>query len=297
VGSDTAGSVRIPAALCGVAGLMGPGLPIDGIRPLAPSLDTAGLLAQTAEDLAIAWEELSATAPGAGTDDLLARPPARIGVVRAEALGLIDRDVAHQVDEALSRLRNSGAELVPIDVPDFTEFARVRAVVIGAEALAVQRAAGAWPQRAEEFGGAVRMELARAESIDDDALQRARAEQRKLAARLRAPLEQVDALAWPTTPQVAPRADDGLPAVTADRRLAGVLTRLCGPVNAAGLAAVTVPCGLGDGGLPVGLQLVAVDERRALGAALTYERVGPAIGRPDVGERISSGPTDPDSER
>jgi aspartyl-tRNA(Asn)/glutamyl-tRNA(Gln) amidotransferase subunit A len=141
------------------------------------------------------------------------------------------------------------------------------------------------------------MELARAESIDDDALQRARAEQRKLAARLRAPLEQVDALAWPTTPQVAPRADDGLPAVTADRRLAGVLTRLCGPVNAAGLAAVTVPCGLGDGGLPVGLQLVAVDERRALGAALAYERVGPAIGRPDVGERISSGPTDPDSER
>ena len=79
-------------------------------------------------------------------------------------------------------------------------------------------------------------------------------------------------LDWSGTP--SPRSPEPL------RRLAGVLTRLCGPVNAAGLAAVTVPCGTGAGGLPVGLQLVALDEARALGAALACERISPAIGSP-----------------
>lgn len=272
VGSDTAGSVRIPASLCGVVGVMGPRLPADGMQHLSPALDTVGLLARSAEDLQVAWDALEHTPPG--------RPLKRLGVVDPAALGPIDGEVAAAVQAAISRLAEAGVETVSVSVPSFEDFARARAVVIGAEALAQQRAAGAWPARRERFGDAVRAELTRAESIDADTLTRARAKQRELGLQLRAALDGVDVLAWPTTPQVAPPADGAEAPSRADRRLAGVLTRLCGPVNAAGLAAVSVPCGLA-GGLPVGLQLVARDEADALAAARMYEAVaGGAPARP-----------------
>jgi aspartyl-tRNA(Asn)/glutamyl-tRNA(Gln) amidotransferase subunit A len=262
VGSDTAGSVRIPAALCGVAGLMGPRLSVDGFRPLAPGLDTAGLLARDAGDLAVAWRALTAER----------EPPAphRVGIPPAAALGPIDEDVAGTVAAARAALAGAGVEPIEVEVPDFGEFARARATVIAADALAVQRSAGAWPDRAASFGEAVRGELERAERIDAETLDAARRRHCELGARLRAALDAVDVMAWPTTPCVAPPADDGDPPARADRRLAGVLTRLCGPVNAAGLAAVSVPCGAGAHGLPVGLHLVARSEATALGAALAY---------------------------
>jgi aspartyl-tRNA(Asn)/glutamyl-tRNA(Gln) amidotransferase subunit A len=269
VGSDTAGSVRIPAALCGVAGLMGRALPTGGMRHLAPTLDSAGLLAQTAEDLQVAWTALCGALAG--------RAPDRIGIPERAALGAIQPDVAALVEAAISQLAASGIDTVAVELPGFEDFAHARAVVIGAEALAEQRAAGAWPARAREFGEGVRAELARAESIDPGTLQRARAEQHELASRLTAALDDVDALVWPTTPQVAPPAEEPGSIDRADRRLAAVLTRLCGPVNAAGLAAVSVPCGLAPEGLPVGLQLVARDERGALAAARAYERLGDGL--------------------
>jgi aspartyl-tRNA(Asn)/glutamyl-tRNA(Gln) amidotransferase subunit A len=248
---------------------MGRALPTGGMRHLAPTLDSAGLLAQTAEDLQVAWTALCGASAG--------RAPDRIGIPEPAALGAIQPDVAALVEAAISRLAASGIDTVAVELPAFEDFARARAVVIGAEALAEQRVAGAWPARAHEFGEGVRAELVRAESIDPGTLQRARAEQQELASRLTAALDDVDALVWPTTPQVAPPAQEPGSIDRADRRLAGVLTRLCGPVNAAGLAAVSVPCGLTPEGLPVGLQLVACDERGALAAARAYEGLGDGL--------------------
>lgn len=269
IGTDTAGSTRIPAALCGVAGLMCPRLATSGLHPLAPSLDTVGLLARSARDLAVAWRAL--------TDESPAEPPTRIGVIDRRALGSVDSGVKRTVGRSLAALEGAGAEIVPVEMPPFADFGRAREVVIGAEALSAQREAGTWPARASDFGQGVREELTRAQMIDAGALAAARAEQRRLADRLRGELTAVDVLALPTTPDVAPRADEGESAVSADRRLAGTLTRLCGPINAAGLAAVSVPCGTGARGLPVGLQLVAPTERQVLGAALAYETVASPV--------------------
>ena len=113
------------------------------------------------------------------------------------------------------------------------------------------------------------------------AVEAARAECRTLAARLVSALDGADVLVIPTLPCVAPtheeaaRRSEGSP-----RRPIGIkLTRIPGPVNVAGLAALSAPCGVGTGGLPIGLQLIGRDEETVLTMGMAYEREGPEISR------------------
>ena len=255
LGTDTAGSIRLPAAFCGVSGLKArPGaLPMAGVLSLAPSMDSAGPLARSAHDLELLWA-------GLGGD---AGPPApttlRVGM--PEPAPDAEPEVAAAVMAAIATLASGGARVVRVPVPPWDAWARPRGRVLVAEALAAHRAAGWYPARAERYGEEALSYLRAAERLTREDVEAAREAVTGLAARLRAALADVDVLALPTAPVPAPPRD-------ADPvRAARELTVLCGPASAAGLAAASVPCGLTRDGLPIGLQLVAAHEGRALAAA------------------------------
>jgi aspartyl-tRNA(Asn)/glutamyl-tRNA(Gln) amidotransferase subunit A len=274
LGSDTAGSCRIPAAHCGVAGMMArPGrLPVAGVVPLAPGLDTLGFLARSAADLAFAWTALT----GETVD------PARmlrVGVAPEAALGAVDPAAGAAAHDAARRLDTSPSA---VDVPAFDDFSRPRGTVIAALALEQHRARGWWPAHADAYDAAIASDLRAAERTGAGALLAARGRLDELARRLRDAIAGVEVLVLPTTPHAAPPRDDGGDLARADRRHAAELTRLCGPVNIAGLAAVSVFGGLDDGGLPLGVQLVARDEATALAAAVACEAAAEPPPRPPV---------------
>jgi aspartyl-tRNA(Asn)/glutamyl-tRNA(Gln) amidotransferase subunit A len=284
LGSDTAGSCRIPAAFCGVAGMMArPGrLPMAGVVPLAPGLDALGLLARTATDLAFAWTALTGEAVEP------AREP-RVGAVAEAALGGVDPAAYAAAQDAARRL----GEPVAVDVPDLDDFSRPRGTVIGALALEQHRRRRWWPAHADRYDAAIAYDLRAAERIDAAALLVARGRLDALARRLRDALADVDVLVLPTTPHAAPSRDDGGDPVRAERGHAARLTRLCGPVNIAGLAAVNVFGGLDADGLPLGVQLVARDEATALAAAVAYEASTCAPPRPPLAATDHERPREP----
>jgi aspartyl-tRNA(Asn)/glutamyl-tRNA(Gln) amidotransferase subunit A len=264
VGTDTGGSVRIPAALCGVVGFKPARgrYPLDGVLPLAPSLDQVGLLARSVAGIATAHHAL--------TGDALATPPGgvaglRIGVERA-GVDAADVEVAGAIEAALGALAGAGCELVDVAWPDRDEVFEVTTTVMFAEAAAVHRAliAGPW---ADLLGAPVAERLRAGAAIGEGDYRAARAAADRLRVRARAVLDIVDAVVGPTVPIVAPtieaaRRDQALP-----RRLVAE-TRLA---NVAGVAALSLPLPVPAGRLPVGLQVTAASDGRALaaGSALT----------------------------
>lgn len=285
LGTDTAGSVRIPAALCGVSGLKTrrDALPLDGVLPLAPSMDCAGPLARTAEDLGTLFDVLRGR-PGdctrRGGAGLAAESlRLRIGVPRPPAPA--DDEASAAVAQALATLRDSGAQVTVVEVPAWEAWERPRGRTLIAEALDAHRAMGWYPARQERYGAQALGYLRIAERLSEDARAAARAELDRLVAGLRTALRGVSVLALPTTPLAAPlRTPDPDAARRDDMRL----TRLCGPANAADVAAVSVACGFTRAGLPLGLQLVALREETALAAAAAYQRLcGASERRPTAG--------------
>ena len=273
VGSDTAGSCRIPAAFCGVAGMMArPGrLPMAGVVPLAPGLDTLGLLARTGGDLAFAWTALTGENVDAGR-------ALRAGLAPKAALGDVDPAGRRAAADAAALL---GPSPVTVDVPAFDDFSRPRGTVIAALALEQHRRRGWWPGHAAVYDPAIAHDLRAAERTGAGALLAARGRLDELARALRDAIAGVDVLVLPTTPRAAPPRDDGGDLARAERHHAAVLTRLCGPINAAGLAAVSAFGGFDDDELPLGVQFVARDEATALAAAAAYEtRTGAGPPRP-----------------
>jgi aspartyl-tRNA(Asn)/glutamyl-tRNA(Gln) amidotransferase subunit A len=249
--------VRIPAALCGVAGLKArpAALPMEGVLPLAPSMDSAGLLAPDAAGLARGWAALGGAPPPPAVPPLaVPDPPAPLEATARAAWDAVGERLGDAPEAT---------------VPAWEAWARPRTRVLLAEALAAHRERGWWPARAERYGAQARRYLELAERLSAADVRAARGELDELVAALRAAVAGGRVLALPTTVGPAPpRTDD----VDAALREDGRLTLLCGPASAAGLAAVSVPAGRSDEGLPLGLQLVAETEALALGAALALDR-------------------------
>ena len=279
IGTDTGGSVRIPAAYCGVVGLKTTTGRIGtrGVTPLSWTLDTVGPMARCVEDVALMYVAIAGAEAGDATAldlpvgdvmGVLKKDVAglRLAVVREPFFSGADPEVASLVEDAIQVLAGLGAHVGEMAFPEAVQAEREEdnLRLLRTEAVAVHREA--LTEAPVTFGSDVRARLQVEPgllAVDLAEIQRKRAEMMRTTA---ARLADVEAVVGPTMLSPAPRLRDldrGEP-----HRL---LTRL---VNWLGLCAVSVPCGFTSQGLPVGLQLTGkpYDEATMLRLAYAYEQ-------------------------
>jgi Asp-tRNA(Asn)/Glu-tRNA(Gln) amidotransferase A subunit family amidase len=260
LGTDTAGSVRIPAALCGAVGAVPERgtLPADGVFPLARSLDRVGVLTMSVADAryvigVLAGVDLSAEA--------LSAP--RLGVLADPELLDSAPEVADAYRSGLDRLADAGAWVVEVKPPDWRLLAETAFDLQGPEAAAVHDELDA---RLEDYQPDVRQRLRDAATVPGWRYVRARDRMAALSADLGHLLSTVDAVLLPTVPVVAPPLDAEEADVAGGRRsVRDLLLRNNRPLNATGFPALSLP--LPTPGLPVGFQLIATGNRQAFAVA------------------------------
>jgi aspartyl-tRNA(Asn)/glutamyl-tRNA(Gln) amidotransferase subunit A len=278
LGSDTAGSVRIPASLTGNAGYK-PTVErwsTRGIVPLSPTFDTPGVLARSVDDAFLAAGEFDRRMFGDRPGAIERAKPVerlRIGVPEEHFWDECDAGVAHVVRGALAELERGGHRLVPIAFPEATgAYDHFRAgSFTGVELLAfLKRELPAWLPILDPNVAARMDALARMPAVE--LLERKHAFE-QLAARALPRFDEVDVIAAPTVPIPAPRVDE---VADYDRYRAlnlAVLRNTC-VANLLRLCALTIPAGLHPLGVPVGLMLMAAPMRDDVlfGAGLAIEK-------------------------
>ncbi len=255
IGSDTGGSIRIPAAACGVVGLK-PAfgeVPTTGVVPLSVSLDHVGPIARSVKDAWILYGVLK------GTGDLPTAPaPAsqvRLGKLGGYFADLLDADVRVQFANAVDRLRDAGASLQDVRVASTSEIARTYVNVVLPEAFAYH--AKALESHPEGYSGSIRERLEKGRDIPAEAYIEAQRIRAILRAEVDAALMHCDALVLPTLPIPAPTI--GADIVEVDgvtQNVRPMMLRLTQLFNLTGHPAISLPCGHTAEGLPCGLQLV-----------------------------------------
>jgi aspartyl-tRNA(Asn)/glutamyl-tRNA(Gln) amidotransferase subunit A len=279
VASDTGGSIRIPAALCGVAGVKPTfgRIPREGGVPLAPSLDTPGFIARTPRDLG---PLLEATAGPSAADPAtripeMARPGplagrgagARPGLLAGRRVGVapdaapLAAPHAAACQRAVEVLRGLGAEVAELRLPAADAYRETFTVIQMAEAYDVHhRLLGLFPGRAPGYGEDVRRRLERAASVGIGAYLAAWERRRQLSAALEDALATVEVLVTPVNPGPPPRRADPDHVTAPDgtrQPFRDVIMGYTVPQNLAGVPAVTVRAGTDELGLPCGVQLTA----------------------------------------
>jgi len=268
IGTDTGGSVRIPASLCGVVGLKPTfGLvPVRGVIPLAASFDHVGPLTRSVADAGLLFEILSGKkfALGKNIRGL------RIGVPEKFFYDRLEPEVEAAVRAALRRLEKKGARLKTVEVPLIHELIPAAITVQLHEAVLSHRP---YRDRRGEYGEAVRVLLERGDTVKRSEVSAARKVCARFTRELAGLLGRADVLVTPTTPAVAPRiGQETIEICGQPEDIRPCLTRLVRPFNVAGVPALSLPCGRDRRGLPIGLQVVG----RRRGEALALS-VGAAI--------------------
>jgi aspartyl-tRNA(Asn)/glutamyl-tRNA(Gln) amidotransferase subunit A len=285
MGSDTGGSIRIPAAFCGCVGIKPTTGRVSryGVLPLDYTLDHMGPLTQTAADAAAVLEVLAGHDP---RDDSSSREPVgryvpeegatiaglRIGVPENFYFENLDPGVAAGVGRVIQAAVELGANVVPVAVPNMAEINTVGRVILFCEASAAVSAY--WHDRAK-FGADILTLFDQGRLIpatDYLAAQRLRRVYQKEFARV---WQKADILITPTTPNTAPRigqTEVELGGAMEDVRLAS--TRFVRAINVLGLPALSIPCGVAANGLPVAAQLIgpAFSEALLFRAGQTFEQ-------------------------
>jgi aspartyl-tRNA(Asn)/glutamyl-tRNA(Gln) amidotransferase subunit A len=266
LGSDTGGSIRLPAHFCGVTGLK----PTSGrvsranAMPLSFSLDTVGPLARSAEDCALILAEiagpdpLDATTVGAPAyDPSRARKAASeltIGVPAEFYTDDLEADVAKTFDDTMTTLRGLGVKMVPVKLPDQAAVSAAALIVLAVEATSLH---APWLRtRADDYGSQVRGRLENGLAYSAvEYLEALRWRGPALAEFLGA-IGSIDAVITPTSRSVAPTiVETDVGAGASAEQAIQAITRFMRPVNYLGLPALVVPAGWSKG-LPIGIQLI-----------------------------------------
>ncbi len=273
VGTDTGGSIRIPAACCGIVGLK-PSLgevPTEGVIPLSSTLDHVGPLAASVSDAWTVFRVLTgdlapaALAPAAAT-------ALRLAVPRPYFLDMLDDDVRARFEAALEAFRASGIRVREIEIPHTDTIANVYIRISLKEAAAYHAATlAAVPER---YTPPVRQRLEMGHRIQHEEYMLALGGREQLRRDVDAALADCDALALPTLPIPAPKIGaETVQVGPTEQPLRNVMLRLTQLFNLTGNPAISIPCGLTRESMPCGLQLVGTrgGTRELVQAALACE--------------------------
>ncbi|MGA8970029.1 MAG: amidase [Pseudolabrys sp.] len=273
IGTDTGGSCRIPGALCGVVGYKPSRqrIPTDGAFPLSYSIDSIGPIARSVE--ACAKADAVMAAENFEPLNAVRLAGLRFGVVQGAPLENLDETVAKRFSDAIARLRQAGVQIFEEKFSLLGDMAQVNSKggVQPAEAFAVHREL--LSRRADAIDPNVRVRLERARNISAaDYIDMVR-ERARLIRSMDAALVDLDVLAMPTTPIVAPTMAEVAAADNFARRNA-MLLRNTVIVNFFDLCAISLPMPR-EGGLPTGLMLIARNgnDHRLFGIAAAVERL------------------------
>ncbi len=244
IGTDTGGSIRIPAAYCGIVGVKPTfGLvPLDGVFPLSHSLDHAGPLARNTADAALLLQVLSGQAM-----DLPPTLPRRIGLITAHVSTTeIGQPVSDHVLAVTERLRAAGIQFVPITIPGLSQANAALVDILHPEASLIHQELLALNPQGYAPGTHAQIQAGFLTTATD--YLRAKAFQTTLRTQVEHAFASVDLLISPAVPFVAPHEDP----VIVDGEDSEMLAS--GFANVTGHPSLSLPCGH-IGGLPVGLQL------------------------------------------
>ena len=278
MGSDTGGSIRIPAGLTGLVGLKPTFGRVSkrGVAPLSWSLDHTGPIARTVRDAALVFQSITGFDPAdpdsvdepvtnvlAGLDSGI--DGLRVGVPANHFFDGLMPEVGDAVQAALDVLVGAGVRLVEVTVPDVEISSEVITTIVGVEAALIHRAEMA--ARPHDYTEDTRTRLVAGAAIPGTAYVDAVHRRRRIVAGFQSALSEVDILATPTLPVTAP------PYGSVPGEVMPTLSRLTAPLNAAGLPGLAVPCGFAEG-LPISMQLIGrpFDEATILRAGEAYQQ-------------------------
>ena len=281
LGTDTGGSIRIPASLCGIVGLKPTygRVSLRGVFPLSWNLDHVGPLTKCVKDASLMLQVISIYDPvdptslkmltgdylGHLADDMQGR---KIALGVGDYIESADPEVLNAVREAARVFEAMGCRVHEVDVSWMREAALANKTMTQSDGAAIHR--DRLKEQPEMFGDDIRRRLedgAKTSSTDYIVARRTQTEVKKRCEQF---FEAHDVLITPTTPITAPTIE-GNDAV----EQAGRLTRFTAPFNLAGLPALSVSCGFTKDGLPIGMQIVsrAWSESKVLNAGYAYEQV------------------------
>jgi aspartyl-tRNA(Asn)/glutamyl-tRNA(Gln) amidotransferase subunit A len=280
LGSDTGGSIRIPASLCGVVGLKPTfgRISLRGVFPLSWNLDHPGPMARSVEDVTLLLQVIAGYDPDdpVSVDVPVSDYMSQLkGGVRGWRVALAgdpfftkgDPQVLSAVRAALEVFAGFGAQVTEVEIPGGYDAASANGLMVTSDAAAFHRQR--LQEEPERFGADIRQRLETGAAFSSSEYSLARRTQSILRRQFERFFSEYDLLLTATTPIAAPPLE-GPDAVEQAR----TLTRFTSPFNLTGLPAISLPCGFTDDGLPIGLQIVTRPwgEGALLRAANAYEK-------------------------
>ena len=290
LGSDTAGSVRVPASMTGTVGLKVTAgrWPLEGIVPLSPTLDTPGILTRTVADAALVFEIIDASCnkrPMRQIAEAVDMENVRLGMMERHFWEEAPDDITDVARRAVLVASNAGATIVETELPETGEAFELfkKGSVVGSELNAFLNSD--LPEWIDTLDPIIARRMESSANLDDNEIARRRKRMDVITKSAQSQFEEIDVLVSPTVPITAPLVRDVEDLHAYSKANLKSLSNTC-IANLLGLCAITLPVGLDAAGIPVGLQLMAPGnkEQVLLSVALTleeslgpaWERLGPA---------------------
>jgi aspartyl-tRNA(Asn)/glutamyl-tRNA(Gln) amidotransferase subunit A len=294
IGTDTGGSIRIPAALCGVVGLKPTWgrISSEGVVPLSPLLDCTGPLARSVPDVAILTAAIYVRVgrePNFLNPSTLRADPKKLclGLPRQMFFDALSPEVRSAFDSALRDLSRLGMKTADVSIPMLDETEEAGNQIAWAEATLFHQQQGYFPGRSADYGDDVRSRLEMGTKVSAVDFLQALEIQKQFVQQLHLAIAEADvhAIVVPTTPIVAPLLNQETSRIGAhEYPTRALLLRLNRPANLAGTPSLTIPCGFTSAGLPIGLQIMGgvSSESILLRIANAFERARPQTRRPPL---------------